>query len=183
MGRGVFTMTHAHKSDRKQAISAYYFHPWKFSEMLHESLWPPFLFIYFMWFGAPFVCFQILLVQKQWTWRWLDLPWWALSIPKWEARLNWFRLCQAFEDSWAGNRGNSEFGIRMGEVVPWYLQPFYSHFLAPNFGVKLSVRYMDVSLEATRNGRLLRPWMPSSFAVQHMLPQEAPQLCWPKSSM
>lgn len=84
--------------------------------------------MYFMWFGAPILCFQILLVQKQWIWRWLDLPWWALSIPKWEGPFNWFRLCQAFEDSWAGNRGNSEFGIRMGEVVPWYLQPFYIHF-------------------------------------------------------
>lgn len=87
-----------------------------------------------MWFGAPFVCFQILLVQKQWTWRWLDLPWWALSIPKWEARLNWFRLCQAFEDSWAGNRGcrNLEFAWGGGTLIFTSIHPVF--FLAPNLG-------------------------------------------------
>lgn len=77
----------------------------------------------------------------------LEMTWpsqWYFSLmdvehPKMRSPLNWFRLCQAFEDSWAGNRGcrNSH-----GEVVPWYLHP---DFFSTKFGVKRK-KWIDESL-------------------------------------
>ena len=78
-------------------------------------------------------------------------------------------------------------GIRNSEFAwgRWYLD-IYSHFTSIFWHQIWGETICEMnrwSLEATRNGRLLRPWMPSCFAVQHMLPQEALQLCWPKSFM